>query len=578
MMQKTIFICTFLFLLIFAFSCTNRGQNRIISIDAGSASFDQYAKAEFTVELTASWADPFVSSDVALDMVLQSPSGENMVLPGFYYSGNSGEKSVWKARFMAQEVGRYTYTFRLYEKGELVGTSKIKSFHSVKSDGKGILRAHDDWTFQFDNGELFRGIGENICWESRSNDDNPYLKELHEDPRFNYEYLLTSLANNGGNFFRVWMIYWNLPVDWKIVRNTNRYENSNSRFNESGIQRMDELVDLCDSLGIHFMLALEAHGGFMDSGWEINSYNVKQGGPAETPWEFFTLKEAREMYKDKLRFMVARWGYSPAIGAWEFFNEIDNAMFNVPEHMQLPHDIVTAWHHEMSEYLTSIDPFGHLVTTSVSHRDIDGLNEIPFIDFNQKHIYRNTQSIPAVINEYVERYQKPYVIGEFGYEWDWHKDFFAITDGKISDYKRGLWYGLFSPTPILPMSWWWEFFDELDVRKYMANVRTINDMMLQAGGGSFEQISADASNNGIVNYAVRCGDSYYVYLYNPTKALVNTTIQIPVSGSDPFAVKFYDCETGQFGQIGEKAHQGQTLVIDDVNLQPGSDIILIIEG
>src|SRR5690554_960157 len=568
--------CLLLGLGVIAFACTDSGQKRISEVRGEADEFEQYAKAEFTIELRANWNDPYVSSDVALDMVLQSPSGQDIVLPAFYVSGNSGENSTWKARFMAKEIGKYNYSFKLYEKGELITTSKRRSFVSVESDRKGILSPNDNWTFKYDNGELFRGVGENICWEARSNDDNRYLKELHENPRFNYDYLLTSLAENGGNFFRTWMVYWNLPVDWKIVRNTDRYVNSDARLNESGIQRMDELVDLCDSLDIHFMLALETHGGLMDRGWEISSYNVKQGGPAETPYEFFSLEEARAMYKDKLRFMVARWGYSPAIGAWEFFNEVDNAMFNGPEESQLPHDIVTDWHAEMSEYLKEIDFFGHLVTTSVSHRDIDGLKEIPFIDFNQKHIYRGTQTIPGVINEYVDRYSKPYVIGEFGYEWDWHVNFYDIADEKISDYKRGLWYGLFSPTPIMPMSWWWEFFDELGIRYYLANVQVINKLMIDEGRGSFEQVSAHVSKDELVNYAVKSGDTYFVYLYNPTGISLETEVLVSVSSVGSYQVKVFNCETGDFNQLGKRERRNDVLVIDQLNLPAGSDIVLVI--
>src|SRR5690554_2226497 len=280
-MKNILYACWLLSLGVIAFACTDSGQ-RISEVRGEADEFEQYAKAEFTIELRANWNDPYVSSDVALDMVLQSPSGQDIVLPAFYVSGNSGENSTWKARFMAKEIGKYNYSFKLYEKGELITTSKRRSFVSVESDRKGILSPNDNWTFKYDNGELFRGVGEYICWEARSTDDNRYLKELHQNPRFNYDYLLTSFAENGGNFFRTWMVYWNLPVDWKIVRNTDRYVNSDARLNESGIQRMDELVDLCDSLDIHFMLALETHGGLLDRGWEISSYNVKQGDRKST--------------------------------------------------------------------------------------------------------------------------------------------------------------------------------------------------------------------------------------------------------------------------------------------------------
>jgi hypothetical protein len=574
MLRKMIFLmplfCSFLLQ-----GCISNDGSRIIEVTKDSETFGQYEKIEFDVRLKGEWEDPYVSSDVAMDMILKTPSGKVVEMPGFYVSGESGGVSSWAVRFMAQEAGDYEYHVRLKELGLVVGETGSDEFESVPSERKGILKKNNLWTFQYDNGDVFRGVGENISWEARANDDNKYLKELHESPRFNYEYLLTTLADNDGNFFRTWMIYWNLPVDWKVVHNSNRYENSDARFNETGIKRMDELVELSDSLGIHVMLALEAHGGYMGSDWERNTYNVKQGGPAETPEEFFRLKEARQMYKDKLRFMIARWGYSPAIGAFEFFNEVDNAMYNVPEEEHIPEDLIRDWHEEMSRYLKETDPFGHLITTSVSHRDVEGMNEIPTIDFNQKHIYRGTKTIPEVLRNYSSAHGKPYVIGEFGYEWDWNIDFYEIAEEKISDYKRGLWYGLFSPTPILPMSWWWEFFDEMEIRYYLGHVQKINELMLESGSGDFEEVSVRVNDSNVENYAVRCGDKHFVYLFNDEDVEQNVTIELPELKSSPESLEIYDCETGIFSEFSGKAEASTDGVLTQVILPQKTDRVLI---
>jgi hypothetical protein len=51
------------------------------------------------------------------------------------------------------------------------------------------------------------------------------------------------------------------------------------------------------------------------------------------------------------------------------------------------------------------------------------LNSIADIDINQKHISIKTSVIPAEIEKYEKQFGKPYVIGEFGYEWDGSKNF-----------------------------------------------------------------------------------------------------------------------------------------------------------
>jgi hypothetical protein len=542
-----------------------------------NATLNQYQKAEWDVSLKASWNNPYAFDEIALDMVLTSPSGKKLTLPCYYESGKSGDVSVWKARFTAREAGVYTYLFELKENGKVVSDSPKAEFKVKASKAKGFLSPNDFWTFRYDNGELFRGIGENICWESRDEDDSKYFKALHEDKRFNYNYMLKKLSANGGNFFRTWMIYWNLPVDWKTVINNSRYQNTTSPYNESGMKRMDQLVELCDSLGIHMMLALESHVGFMGDGWKMSSYNVANGGPAKTPLEFFTLPEARQQYKNKLRLMVARYGYSPSICAWEFFNEIDNAMYNVKPEDQLPPSAITAWHNEMSTFLKSIDPYKHIVTTSVSHRDIDGMNDLKNLDINQRHIYKNTSGIPGTIREYTKKHNKPYIIGESGYEWDWSKNFNDFGDEMDGDFKRALWYGLFSPTPVLPMSWWWEFFENRGMMGYFKQVSEMNRSMLEAGKGNFELFDVKTVQNGIEAYGISCGKRNFIYLYNPAASIESLRFNSSAAPDMKSKMSLFDCETGKYSDLKFKVMSDKSTEIDQLKMQPKGNVILIWE-
>lgn len=534
----------------------------------------QYQKTEFYVFLKASWSNPYAFNEIALDMILISPSGKQLSLPCFYESGNSGNESVWKARFAPREAGVYSYQFKLMENGKMVSSTPENECRVKSSKGKGFLNQHDSWTLRYDNGEFFRGIGENICWESRDEDDSKYFEALHEDKRFNYDYMLKKLAANGGNFFRTWMIYWNLPVDWQTVSNNSRYRNTTATFNESGMKRLDWLVTLCDSLGIHMMLALESHVGFMGDGWKMSRYNIANGGYASKPVEFFTLPEAKLQYKNKLRLMIARYGYSPSIGAWEFFNEIDNAMYQGKPEDRIPDQVITAWHEEMSIFLKSTDPYKHLVTTSVSHRDVQGMNDLENIDFNQKHMYKNTAAIPETIHSYTQQNNKPYVIGEYGYEWDWSKNFNDFADDMDGDFKRGLWLGLFNPTPVLPLSWWWEFFESRGMMGYFKLVSEMNRKMLIAGKGKFESFDVKAATSGIQAYGVRCGKQNFIYLYNSTD--INQSIRLTgiKMGKLKGKLTCFDGETGKYSIVEFEEKPGEIIEINGPRLQPKGNIIL----
>lgn len=475
---------------------------QIVKSTGPSGTVELYSRADFEISLKGSWDNPYRHQEVTLDMVLTAPDGATLVLPCFHKRGKSGELSVWEARFMPRETGTYTYTFIYREKGAVESAGAGGVLKVNESGRQGMLGLNDNWTLRYDNGDLYKGIGENICWESRENDDSRFFSSLHEmHDRYNYDYMLPLFARNGGNFIRVWMNGWNFPIDKKDNFNNIRYTATAEPINESAVTRLDHMIGLCESLGIKVMLCMGA-------------------GEARTDRNFFASDEARSEYRNRLRYIVARWGYSESVAMWEFFNEIDNIQFRDSSN-PIPHEDITSWHAEMSRYLKSIDPYKHIVTTSISHRDVAGLNDVPDMDINQKHIYRATAVIPKTIVDYSEAHGKPYIIGECSYEWDWSKNFDDFADGMDWDFRRGMWYGLFYPTPVTPMSWWWEYFEHRGMMKYFKPVRAVSDMMLAEGRGSFEMVQVPVA--GVESHAVRCGDKLFVYLFNDSDKTVKVT-------------------------------------------------------
>jgi hypothetical protein len=533
------------------------------AIALATAAPREYAKAEWDIALSEQYQQPYNQQQVTLDLVLTAPNGQPVVVPG-YFDHNEGTGSRWKVRFAPRQTGAYTGRFRLTRRAGTQESAPTR-FVVAASQRPGFLHKNDLYTFRFDNGQLFRGVGENVGWEARS----------FENQKFTYEYLLPTLAKNGANFFRTWMCYWNLPLEWQKVSSTKRYVNSTDYFHPGAIRRMDELVHLTDSLGLYFMLTLDWHGHLMEQGgWRNSPYNQANGGPARTPTEFFTLPAAQQKYKNKLRYVVARWGYSPNIAAWEFFNEVDNAVFTQQDSLLIPHAAVALWHAEMSRYLKDIDPYQHLVTTSISHRDILGMNSIPYLDFNQKHIYKHTEKIPAIYPDYIQNFGKPYVVGEFGFRWEDADPTYAADYNY--DYRRGLWYGLFSPTPVLPMTWWWELFDDQKMTPYFRAVRTISDQMLAAGRGQFQPFAVQA---GVVqSFGMRCGSKYFIYLLNDSPKATRAPISFGVAAAQKLRAQAFAPGRQEFVKLGDFAAQNQRLVLPAQPLAPRQEVVLVLEA
>ena len=528
---------------------------QIKSVIPSAAKVKQYDAIFFEVTLTGEWSNPYLQEEAALDMILTTPSGKELVLPAFYKSGKSGAQSTWEARFAPQEKGQYTYHFRYTQDGKVASESAPATFKSVAGKLQGFLHVRDNWTLVYDNGEPFRGVGINLCWESRTQDDSKFFSDLHEQHhRFNFDAMLPDFAQNGGNFTRMWICDWNFPIDRQTGFNNPRYQETTEYMNESACARLDHVVNLAEDLDIKIMLCMGQ-------------------GNVVANRDFFTKAESKVRYRNYLRYIVARWGYSPAIAMWEFFNEIDNVQHNAPEGVIPAADIV-AWHDEMSTYLAGLDPYQHIRTTSISHRDLEGLNDLKNIDINQKHIYNATHVVPETIDAYVAKHNKHYIVGEVGYEWDWSKNFDDFADGMEMDFRRAFWYGLFSQTSLTPMTWWWEWFDEHNTIPYMKNARLISDMMLEAGEGSFEKIEV-VKNGKAEAYAVRCGETTFVYVYNGNDEVLDN-ISIKIGKTGKVKVSVLDPENVKLAKVGKMTSDG-TLKFEGLGLKHWEEKVFVIK-
>ena len=532
------------------------GMNaQITTVTPSANKVKQYDAIFFEVALTGEWENPYLQEEAALDMVLTAPSGKELVLPCFYKEGESGAESTWEARFTPQEKGKYTYFFRYIQDGKVASETAPAKFRSRRSKLGGILHVRDNWTLVYDNGKPFRGVGINLCWESRTQDDSKFFSDLHEQhDRFNFDAMLPDFAKNGGNFTRMWICDWNFPIDRQTGFNNHRYEETTEYMNRSAVERLDHVVNLLEDLDIKIMLCIGQ-------------------GKVVADQAFFTCPDAKVRYKNYLRYIVARWGYSPAIGMWELFNEIDNVQHNAPDGV-IPAEYIVAWHDEMSTYLADLDPFQHIRTTSISHRDLEGLNDLANLDINQKHIYNATHVVPETIDAYIARHDKPYIVGEVGYEWDWSKNFDDFADGMNMDFRRAFWYGLFSQTALTPMTWWWEWFDENGTIPYMKNARLISDMMLKAGKGAFQKFQT-VKNDKAEAYAVRCGKTTFVYVYNGNEEVLDN-ISIEIGKSGKVKVATLDPETVSLTKAVRMTSDG-TLNFEGLGLNKWEEKVFVIK-
>jgi hypothetical protein len=210
-------------------------------------------------------------------------------------------------------------------------------------------------------------------------------------------------------------------------------------------RRWDAIVETAERHGIYFQLVLQHHGQYSTStnpNWHENPWNAENGGFLNTPEEFFTSARAKELTRRKYRYIIARWGYSPHIMAWELFNEVQwtNAMKNGKEAS------VVAWHNEMADFLRANDPFRHLLTTSDTTA---GAGIFEKMDFLQHHDYPNDLIASAATRGTAVPSDKPQFGGEVG------------TGDESSDHqlRAVLYAGLMAGESGAAQPWWWDAFE-----------------------------------------------------------------------------------------------------------------------
>ena len=97
--------------------------------------------------------------------------------------------------------------------------------------------------------------------------------------------------------------------------------------------QLDYVLQLAEQRGIYLLLCLDYHGMFEVTTGLLGRRTITgrtipttppTAGRALNQNAFFTNAAARTIYQKRLRYLVARYGYSPNLLAWQFFNEIDN--------------------------------------------------------------------------------------------------------------------------------------------------------------------------------------------------------------------------------------------------------------
>ncbi len=191
-----------------------------LQLHPSTNSVGAFGRLEFTVSGVTNYADPFDPAIVDLRVEFAAPGGKQIVVPAFfaqeYERRRNGEKGApadwaypvgsgaWKVRFTPPVAGKYSALAVLKDRAGEERSAPV-AFDCVASNAKGFVRLarRDPRFLEFDNGEAFFAIGQNLA----------FIGEQQHVTVPKAEEIFAKLADNGANCLRIWTC----AEDWALA-------------------------------------------------------------------------------------------------------------------------------------------------------------------------------------------------------------------------------------------------------------------------------------------------------------------------------------------------------------------------
>ncbi len=365
------------------------------TVDALFADVTLYDLITLRVEVDpALYTNPFDPADIELVGIFESPSGREVIVPGFWLQPYVDEcvepcsaealtpvgAPEWQVRFAPDEVGTWSYTLQVRDDRTIVSSDEGDVIVAPSSHPGFVRVAPNGRYFQYEQGIPLFVIGHNLSW---SWDEGGGVHA--------YERWLQSLRDAGGNYARVVV-----DAPWFVGLEWDRLGDYTSAQDDAW--RLDRLLEIAGDNGIVLQLVLLWHQALRtydgtpvmvppepprpnaSADWDDNPYNTLNGGPLAGPSQFFHDETAMALFRRRLRYIVARWGYSPQVFAWELIDEIDQTERPDPE-------VVDTWVRDMAGYLRQIDSGRHLITAGSRVFD-PALASNGLLDFTEAEVFQ----------------------------------------------------------------------------------------------------------------------------------------------------------------------------------------------
>ena len=469
---------------------------------------DVYSLFELSFKMQ-SYDNPYDPDVIRVYADFVGPNHQSYRVEAFYFEGysfkeeNQIEKASrnraadgWKIRFTPSAVGEWKFTLHAVDKKGSVNMDSFNryafSFHcrAVDSASGFITKANTRYLKRTivknarQQEQSFFPIGPNVAWYS-SADFGKYKKPYGI---YDYEKYIDKLSGNA-NYLRLWInryqylsIYGPEHAGTADGKTVMYFDKS---LNQKDSAELDYIIQYAAQHGIAVMPCIFNYRNYVHedkvatgtasnparpSDWKNNPFHTVLG--LDSHYQFFTDMKARRIEQNLLRYVVSRWGYATNIMAWELWNEVANMEEGKVMEQKTQQDIID-WHDDMAAYLRSIDPYQHLISTSIgSIKKAEYLYSAIFssLDFVQNHNYQSVQKMASkeqfsyVLYNDTETARrlygnKPFFMGEFAFGQSNPARQLVDKDPYGIDPHNSLWSSSFSGSMGPASFWFWNYLD-----------------------------------------------------------------------------------------------------------------------
>jgi len=400
---------------------------------------------EIPIQLEARYDNPYDADAVRVDLAVTSPRGVRTVIPAFYRLPHSFNQVDGKEVATPADAGDWAARVSFTQPGTHIVEVTVKDAAGERKSGSRAVEVlagsapefvrispRDGRYFETTLGKAFFPLGANTCWPG-------------ERGVFDYDTWLPKYAANGANLGRLW-----LSPAWSPLA---LEKTKVGEFDQAAAARIDRILETARKNGMRIKICIDSYNILRDKDaynyWEQTPHNRANGGPLAFWSDFWISPEMDRQYRNKLRYLVARYGADPTVFAWEFWNEADLTRDFNPSR-------AAAWHRRMAKYLKEIDPHKRPITTSFSDtagvREIDLLEEIDFI---QSHHYNSPDLAMTVARTQNRKamFGKPHYFGEIGADSSGPR---ADVDPRGHQIHDPIWASIATGAAGAAQPWWWD--------------------------------------------------------------------------------------------------------------------------